>query len=288
MKLLISNYSSDSTTEPLYLNASLNKVGCESNLLQLNTSIYDGFDKNQPDVYIAHHEYLSKDLLVYLKDGGNKKVDLIINISNMSQENLSKLDSILSENNIKLAFYFVNNYDTKLHSRNNIVSLLHGADLFLTSEPKQYSIDYAIFIDNKSQIRHIDGSYHYITYDKGIDQVADLYFPIHRLSHLYQNYNKVVFRYFHGIFTQAFFDSAVRTKYVYFDVDNDELLRKHLTKLLGEEGLCDLSNENSGDIMEIIMNKHTCLNRTKSLLSQLPAKEYVDNLQKLIENRGKI
>lgn len=285
MKILISDYSSDSSTEPVYLNTSLNKAGCRSTILPLNTSIYDGFDISKPDVYITHHEYLSNDLLVYLKKNEIKNLDLIINITGISQENLSKLDSIFDENRIKPAFYFVNHYFNKLTSKTNIISLLHGADLFLKPQSKQYEIDYAVLIDSKEQIKDMRGSYHYLTHDNKIDKISDICMPINRLCHIYHNYHKIIFRYFHGIFTQAFFDSGIRTNAVYFDVDiNKETLSKHILKLFGSESFCDFSSPESGRIKEKILNKHTCLHRTKSLLSQLPAREYLDNIQKVIES----
>lgn len=291
MKILISDYSSDLSTEPLYLNTCFNNAGCKSTLLSNSTSIYDGFDMVDPDIYITHHQILSKDLLLYLKENQTKKIDLVINVTGMNQDDLSRLDSIFSDNNIKPALYFVNHYDSGLRSRNNIVSILYGADLFLSSEKKQYDIDYGIFIQSKEELGSIGETYHYITYNKNIDKIADIFLPTNRLTHLYHNYNHIVFKYFDGIFPQVFFDAAIKVNSVFFDLTNNNdknKLNKHIGKLLGEGNHCKLSDLDSGKIREQINSKHTCLHRAKSLLSQLPAKEYIDNLQKIIDNRGKI
>lgn len=291
MKILISDYSSDFTTEPMYLNTCFNNAGCKSTLLPNKTSLYDGFDICKPDVYITHHKMLSKDLLLYLKENSDRKLDLIVNISDMSQENLSKLDSVLNENKIKPALYFVNYYDHGLKSRNNIISLLPGADLFLKSENKQYDIEYAIMIQSKEDCKPIGDTYHFVTYNQNIDKIADIFLPIYRLAHLYSNYRHIVFKYFDGYFSQAFFDASIRVDSIFFDLTNSEqteLLTSQLNKLLGDKNFCSLTSLNSGKIKNIVLNKHTCLNRAKSILSQLPAKEYVDNLQKIIESRGAV
>lgn len=290
MKVLISDYSSDLTSEPLYLSTCFNQAGCKSTLLTKQTSLYDGFDMCKPDVFITHHDHLSKDLLIYLTENTNHKIDLIINITGIGQDYLTKLDTILSENKIKPTLYFINYYDHSLASKNNIVSILPAADLFLTSEAKQYEIEYALMIQSKEDATPLGDTYHTVTTMKNIDQIADIFLPVHRLCHLYPNYKSIVFRYFNGIFPQAFFDAAIRTDSVFFELVNNankKILDKQLKKLLGGENYCSLSSKDSGKIKNITLNKHTCYNRAKSLLSQLPAKEYVDNLQKILENRGK-
>lgn len=286
MRVLISDYSSDLTTESLYMNTCLNEAGCKSTVLSSKTSIYDGFDMCKPDLYITYHENLSKDLIEYFKDTTAKKTDIVINISGLTQEHLSRLDSVFSDNNIKPALYFTNYYDHGLTSRNNIVSILPGADLFLTSEKQAYDIDYGIFVNSKEDLVSVGDTYHFITLNRGIDKISDIYLPIHRLTHLYRNYKSIVFKYFEALFSQVFFDAAIKTDSVFFDAQKSEhkgLIAKYLPKLLGGDNYCSLSSPDSGNIKNIILSKHTCFHRTKSLLSQLPAKEYVDNLQKLIE-----
>lgn len=286
MRVLISDYSSDITTESLYMNTCLNEAGCKSTVLSNKTSIYDGFDMCKPDVYITYHENLSKDLVEYLKDTTAKKTDIVINISGLTQEHLSKLDSIFSDNNIKPALYFTNYYDHGLTSRNNIVAILPGADLFLTSEKQAYEIDYGIFVNSKEDLIATGSTYHFITLNKGIDKIADIYLPIHRLTHLYSNYKNIVFKYCEALFSQVFFDAAIKTDSVFFNTQKPackEFIAKYLPKLLGDSNYCSLESPDSGHIKKIILGKHTCFHRAKSLLSQLPAKEYVDNTQKLID-----
>jgi hypothetical protein len=284
MKILISDYSSDYSTEPLYLNTIFNQIGCKSTLLSNDVSVFDSFDTCEPDIYITHHSILSKDLLVYLASA-TRKIDLAINITGISQDDLSKMDSIFSSNNIVPSMYFVNRYDHSLFSRNKITTILHGADLFLSSEAKQYDIEYGIFVDDASQIKLLDSTYHYITYLKTAEKDADIFLPVHRLTHMYHNYKHIVFKYFHNIFPQAFFDAAVRSGSVLFDLSDRSALQSNLSKLFGDENYCDFANTSTGSIKDKVLGKHTCFHRAKSLLSQFPAKEHIDNLQKIIESK---
>lgn len=283
MKVLISDYSSDNTTEPLYFNAILNSIDCKSTLWPDNTSTFDIFDIVQPDIHITHHSKISKDLVIYLQQS-SRKIDLIVNITGMNQENVRDFIKALNEYNIDPALLFVNHYDHNIQTKKtNIISILHSADVFLKSEQPHYNIEYGIIINNENQVKPLGQTYHYITNNKSLEKNVDILLPIGRLAHLYNNYKNILFRYFDKEVPQIFFDAAYRNNSVLFDLEDRTLLNGQLKKLLGEENLCDPSIENSGDIREKIKQKHTCLHRVKSLLSQLPAKEYIDKLERIIE-----
>lgn len=279
MKVLISDYSSNNTTEPLYLNTIFNTIGCESTLWPKNISTFDMFDMTQPNLHITHHSMLSRDLAVYLQ---NAKVDLVVNITGISQQNLTALDSILDDYKIKPVFFFVNRYDPKLKSKTNIVTILHGADLFLGAVQPQYSIDYGIFVNSTSQIKPLGDTYHYITSNDKLVNDADIFLPVYRLNNVYPNYKHIVIRYFDGIVPQIFFDASLYS-HVFFDLENREILNSHLKRILHEENKCSLEDYTSGNVRDLITKKHTCLHRAKSLLSQLSCKDLTDSLQGLIE-----
>lgn len=281
MKVLISDYSSNHTTEPLYLNTIFNTIGCESTIWPKNISTFDMFDMSMPNLHITHHSMLTKDLAIYLQ---NTKINIIVNITGISQQNLTSLDNIFSEYNIHPLFFFVNGYDSNLKSKTNIVSILHGADIFLGKIQQQYEIDYGIFVDNKNQMEPIGQTYHYITNSDNLTNDVDIYLPVFRLNNLYVNYKNIVIKYFNKILPQILFDASIYNGNVFFDIKDRSLLDDHLKKLLGEENKCNLNNDESGKIRDLILKKHTCLHRAKSLLSQLPdTKIYIDNLQNIIE-----
>jgi len=281
MKILIKDYSSEHSTEPHYLNTIFNMIECNSTLWNNNLSTFDMFDLVKPDIYLTHFHHINKDVMLYLAE--NRDIDLILNITGMSQDQLQKLESIFIDAKINPALLFVNQYDPPIHSKKyNIVPILHGADIFLPHQPKEYDIECAIFVNNKEQIKPMGDTYHCISNNSELQENADIIFPIHMLAGIYHNYNKCVIRYFNNVFSQLFFDAAIRIP-TFFDISNRESLNKNLSKLLGSDEYCNIDNLNSGSIADKIKSKHTCLHRAKSVLSQLPCKQYLDNLQDIID-----
>lgn len=284
MKILLSNYTNQYSTEPTYLNTAFNIAGCQSTIWPNNISTFDIFDTVKPDVHITHHSKLSLDLAIYLQE--SKNIDLIINITGLNQSSLIELEDKLSSFNIKPLLYFVNHHETSLKSKKtNLMTLLHGADIFFSMPPKQYTIEYGIFINNKNQIESMDinKTYHYISNDEDMSKYADMSMPIQQLVGLWGNYSKIVFKYFNNALTQTFFDAVYYNNNVYFDIKDRSVLDRILIKMFGDGKYCDLNIDNSGDIASKIKQKHTCLHRAKSLLSQLPCKEQTDQIQKVIE-----
>ena len=282
MKILINNYSNSHSTEPIYLNTAFNAAGCESTLWPSNVSTFDIFDMVQPNIHITHHSKLTIDLATYLKEA--KNIDFIINITGLNQDHLIAMEEKLLSFNIKPKLYFVNHYDHNLKSnRVNIMTLLHGADIFFGKGKKQYSINSAILIDNKDQIYPYGDTYHYLSVNDQLVNDVDICMPLHHMSQLWGNYDKIIIRYFNNSLSQIFYDAAYYNNNVYFDLKDRTLLDYVLAKMLGEGKHCDLNIQESGNVSDKIKQKHTCLHRAKSLLSQLPRKEQIDKLNNIIE-----
>lgn len=284
MKFLISDYSSEHSTEPLYLNTIFNFIGCTSTVCPQNLSAFDAFDLTTPNVFITHFSKVTKDVVYYLKD--NKNIDIIINVTNLRQDSLDEMESVLYSNGIKPLFFFVNAYDHPLKSKKTKINvILHGADVLFGQINKMFHIDYGIFVNNKESISPIGETYHYLSTYQQLESTADIVMPTHKLTHFYPSYKNIVFKYFDNILPQAFFDAAYYGNSVYYDIEDRSILDIHLQKLFGEANLC--SNEDSGKVSSKIKQKHTCLHRAKSLLSQLPCKEFTDKLQNIIEEQLK-
>lgn len=283
MKVLISNYASEQSTEPLYFNATLNAIGCQSTLRPPNVSTFDIFDIIQPDLYITHHSQLTQDIPIYLSNNSNK-IALAINITGLNQNQLKELENAFDNFNITPSLFFVNYCNHNLQSRKtNIVNIPYGADIFLNTEQNQYSIQYGIFVDHKDQIKPIGQTYHYITNNNKLNNVADIFLSVDKLTHLYHNYDHIVYRYFNNVLDQSFFDASYRNLSVLFDIEDRTELKAVLGKLLDNENICDINDINSGNIRDKILQKHTGLHRTKSLVSQLLPKKYVDDIQTFID-----
>lgn len=279
MRFLISDYSSEYSTEPLYLNTIFNSIGCSSTIWPQGTSAFDAFDITNPNVFITHFTKVNRDIISYLKD--RKDIEIVVNITNMKQEHLTNMESIFYSNGIKPSFYFVNAYDHNLKSnKTNINVILHGADILFGKINKFFDIEYGIFVEKQGDIYPAKNTFHYISTNQKMSDAIDIAMPAHKLIMLYPSYRKIVFRHFDNIFHQSFFDAAYYSECVFYDISDRSVLDSHLQKLFGESGLC--SNEDSGNISSRIKQKHTCLHRAKSMLSQLPCKEFTDRLQSIM------
>lgn len=286
MKFLISNYSSNESTEPLYLNTALNLIDCQSTLWPDNVSAYDIFDIVKPDIHITHHKKLTIDILLYMKE--NKGTDLVINITGLKQNELSNLEQIAKEYDVTPLMFFSNQHDHGLKSsKTNITTISHGADVFLGMSDKQFDIDYGIFVNDQDQIYPIGETYHYIANKQELQNIADFYVPINNLSNGYINYKHIIIRYFNNIIPQVFFDAAFYNGSVFFDVKDRTVLNTYLKYVLGDSNYCDINSIETGNVRDKILKKHTCLHKTKSLLSQLPCKEETEKLQQIIESNLK-
>lgn len=285
MKFLISDYSSYSTTEPIYFNNTLNSIGCISTLWNHNKfSTYDMFDIAKPDIYLTHYLALSNETITYL--GENNNIDFILNITNIKDNDFNRLCDILSDHNIKPKFFFNNNCSQKLNSRKiNVVNIAHGADIYMNGEKYPYNIDYGIFVNDPKQMVAVGDTYHFLSNNKKLENIADIVLPNIALCSIYKNYKNIVFKYYDGYFDQTFFDAAYYGNHIFVSIDNRSDLESSLSKMFGQTNVCSLLDMNSGNINNIIKTKHTCLNRTKSLLSQLSSKEYVDKLSLIIEGK---
>lgn len=268
MKFLISNYSTPWNTEPYYFNAGLLMAGEESSIFDTTISVYDNFDKSNPDVFICHVGNISKDLIHYIKE--NPKIKLLFNINAADTNLIEKAHQILNTNNINYIFF--GNQDS-LPQIDNIkyLKLLPGADVFINKQKSQYNIDKLIFIDSKNQIEKLSGTYHYTTTNPELGNDVDLFFPIMTLSLLFNNYDEIIFKGNSYIGSQISFNAIYSGTKVIFDTKENVDLDK-IDAIFKKQKL-----------LTSVKNKHTCLHRLKSLMSQLSYNEIAIKIERLIE-----
>ena len=133
MKLLIQNYSSEETTEPLYINECVNRVEGSSSAIwgDKSVSAYDMFDAVNPDLFLTHYTLLSDDVVKYLSSSG---IDLVLNITGAEQGHIDMLEEIISNNKIKCPLVFTNKpqgLSQIIQRKTKLVSIMHAADPFL-------------------------------------------------------------------------------------------------------------------------------------------------------------
>jgi len=277
MKFLVDNYSSTYHTEPMYFNAVLNLIeGCSSDIRSNNMSIYDNFDLVNPDFFITHGGKLSTDIMSYLTEHTN--IHLVLNIRGINQEQVDNLENVLKSHDIKKATFFINYPNHEIVTKNiNVFVLAHGADIFLskTNEVK-YQIQKAIVISNKSQVTKREGTYHYLSNTSSMLKDVDICLPAVYMSNFYKNYDKIIFKPFGKVVPQSYFDAILGGNMVEYEPDsNNDPTIAILANIF--EG-CDTFEK----VKQQVRNKHTCLHRTKSLLSQLPCNELVVKLGNII------
>jgi hypothetical protein len=292
MKFVINDYSSANQSESHYLNATFNSIdGCSSVLWDGGQiSAFDLFDTVRPDIWITHFKYIVNDGLIYMGQKGNN-TELIINITGANQEEVSSLEDFIISKNVRCLFFFTNLDDNTITTKKiNIVKVQLGADLFLLNNNRNqlsYNVEKAIFINNKTEIKPYSTTHHIISNNIEATDGADLVLTIAQLGSIYHNYSEIIFRYFDRVVPQLFYDATYAGNRVYYDIDNDEkrnYVNQKFKKILKiENNICDPQSLDFEYIKSCVKNKHTCLHRAKSLLSQLPAHEFIKKLEVLID-----
>lgn len=277
MKFLIDNYSSTYHTEPMYINAVLNLIeGCSSNMRSDRMSVYDNFDLVSPDFFITHGAKLSQDILSYLNE--HNSIHLVVNVSGVTQDQIQTLEMVLKDNNINKVTFFINYSNHGLVTKNiNIFVLAHGADIFLSNNNEvKYSIQQGIIVSNKSQITKREGTYHYLSNTASISKDVDIFLPAMHMSNFYRSYDKIVFKSFGKVIPQSYFDAIFHGNMVEYEPDssNDPAIAILANVFEGCDTFAKMKQQ--------VRNKHTCLHRTKSLLSQLPCNDLVVKLGNII------
>ena len=269
MRVLIDNYSSRTSTEPIYFEQTMKRVGIEVVVWNRNQiSTYDIFDRVQPDLFITHQGHLDNDVVKYLFNS-KKQLDLVLNVTGLDEEKSVALNRLLQElklaGKVKIPFVFSNTpegipearlKDFKTHS------ILPGADLFIPNySGLDFEIDAArVYVGELDHdFNGENETYHNIEIGEKTE-FSDFSATAVDMMPLYLKYRQVCFI---GkpkdIFSQLLFDSKIRHNNVKLISDNQEGLHKVI------EGVFKTTNPSSKDIK----TRHTCLHRTNRLLSKL-------------------
>jgi hypothetical protein len=118
-----------------------------------------------------------------------------------------------------------------------------------------------------------------ISINKQIKDDVDFCLPITMLSSIYSKYEEIIFTDITRSIPQYFFDAIYRGEKVYYDILDDEK-SKMADEIIGSvlkigNGLNYNNPDKITDFSSLkkhVEEKHSSLNRTKTLLSQLPQK----------------
>lgn len=275
MKFLVQNYSSEYSTQALYLSRCLNEQEEYSSVLWNNScSLYDIMDKEKPDYFITSAFMLSKDFVYYVNSSNfvPRDIKLLLNIDGVSQDVVNSLENSLVSNNIKCPFFFSNNHNIKTN-KIRLVNINNAYDVYLSQKSTiQYNIGKAIIINSKEQATKYDGSYHILAINNDLSEVADIVLPESRLCALYHNYDEIIVH-IEDIVPQAFFNAIMYGNKVYYKSSNKEV-KTSIEKLLRTDASLDYDDANRqtdfSEIKKTVKERHSSYNRVKTLLSQLP------------------
>ena len=267
MRVLIDNYSSRTSTEPIYFEQTMKRVGIEAVAWNRNQiSTYDVFDRVQPDLFITHHNHLDNDIIKYLF-GSTKPLDLVLNVTGLDEEKSVALNQLLQDlktKKVNVPFVFSNTpegipearlKDFKTHS------ILPGADLFIPNHSGlDFEIDAArVYMGEVFANFDKHDTYHNIEIGEKT-QFSDFSATAVDMMPLYLKYKQI---YFIGkpedLVSQLLFDSKIRHDNVTLLSDDQERLDTIL------ESVYKTNFASPQDIK----TRHTCLHRTKRLLSKL-------------------
>jgi hypothetical protein len=285
MKFLLDNFSDSHSTQSLYLNKHLNDIGYVSNIrMDPHQSLYDALDIYSPDIYISSIPTFSKDALFYIKENAQRNIKLIMCINGANQSIVDKVEDLLKANEIDCLFFFGNKKDVNTKFI-KYITVQEAADINILEARNElkYNIQKAVIVTDKSKVKNYSGTYHVISLSQNMNK-CDFFVPASVLTHLYQNYDEIIFTDFEGYIPQYFFDAVARNKKIYYDINdinvenkvNDILtkvlkLESHSLNYNSENKLKDFSNLN-----KYVLEKHTGLNRTKTIISQLPQQKLLE------------
>jgi len=266
MKILIQDYTNQSSTESRFLYTELNKyenIQAQFFMPQQQHSIYDMMDSFQPDFIIADAIGIHKDLIHYgmNNDLKNKLILRVNDALDSTQAGFLENNDFIKHN----VCFFIGNKKTQ--NKIKYVNLKPCVDLNIPAINLKQKIPLCIISKTKPSNTVIKDKkcFHVISFEENSN--ADMVGPNINIAGLYGNYDCIIFDNIKKL-EQPFFDALYRCGSVYFNSE-DKNLSKQSTELFGQ----DLNVNNSVDfesVKKILNEKHTPKNRTKQLLSNMP------------------
>ena len=300
MRVLIHNYSTSQTTEPLYLTEAFNAIeGVTANIwsAQVNASTFDVFDSFKPDLFITDIKMISNDVIKYLSSAPN--IEMLVNVSDARQEHIDQAKDVFNENNINCPFMFFNNpneFNTLKRKGIDLASLMLGADIYLSKQnvdSPDYSADLGVFSDYDARDRLSEEvsnfrTYHFLSSSEDLAGEVDISMHHMHTYSLFPKYKKSIVTTKEPTIPQSFFDSIIygNDTYIMPRYENQrDKLSETMKKVLGVGfDLTSLDSEIDFSLLKRkVLESHTCLSRAKRICEKLKRNEVADKLQEEIE-----
>jgi len=280
MKFAIDNYVEHNHTQPLYFHKHINDYEDHEAVLLNNhgAGTYDTFDEIQPDVYITSASLISEEAVQYLSEN---PIQTCINIQNIKPKEVLVLEEIIRDKGINCLFFFSNHHKRvqPVTKKIRYHRIMDCADLNLNIADSQleYNIEKLILCAGDVEIKNYGKTFHISSTDSELGGAIDFTLPVHLLKTLYSNYEEIILADCNYSLSQCFFDALSIGKKAYYDViaENErKVIEQTVKTLFGEDYdlyyASDTRTTDFSKIQEIVLEKHTSANRTKTLLSQIP------------------
>ena len=283
MKVLVQNYSSPLTTEPLYLTECMKRIGIESSLwADNNVATFDIFDTYKPDVFISNFAFLTEDIIKYLSQ--NNSIKMLLNVTGTSKDHLAMILQTLDAKNIKNYHLFTNNF--RHPHGDSVEKILPCCDVFISCPPPQFKIPLAVVTNDKNE--KVEGFiddkevYHLVSYGKK-EEWSDYTTDIRSFWGLAKCYDEVKLIDDGLISTSQFFFQATMlcNKFSIMSQSNDQ--RDAFEEILSELFTPEETSESVESIVKKQISKnHTCFNRTSQVLKMLGMEEKSKELLEIL------
>jgi len=180
MKILIHNYSSETSTEPMILGQAFKDGGDQVVMWASAMSAYDIFDAVDPDLFICKATMLNREMVKRLSESPHCQV--VVNCEGLVRDQLPQLDQI-----VRNSFKYDNTGNLPVHT-------LTAFDPFLVKNKQntpRYKGKCLSLVGTKPENRFIrDKMSHIVSYSSMYED-ADIYVPIHYMANIYSKYEEI-------------------------------------------------------------------------------------------------
>lgn len=285
MRTLFHDYSSDTTTEPRYLTAALKNCGLDAHLWgDLKTSAFDVFDQVKPDVFVTHWQAITPDIVKYLSQA--PQIKLVMNVTGMSDSQVSDFESFTKEKGITVAFIFTNSCISSIPKCEVPYHRIFPAfDLFsIVRKDNEPLCPRAIFAKGKSDLVDAQtaegGVYHRVQFTNGeIDPGFDIRSNAASAHHLYKSYKSfTLVGETEFCCSQIFFDLTMNATGITVKPENVDQFGEFLKTMFKDGG----SFENIGtELKNQLKSKHTPFHRAGTFVKHLKDKDAMTKVEQM-------
>lgn len=282
MKFLIDSYSDPIfSTQSMYLHYHLDDMDEHTSYITSpNMPLYDTLDAFKPDVYITSARTLRWDYIEYCKDN-KPNIKTFINIDDTKAGDIFDVIEEIGSKNIEAKIFGNPTKKQRINIKTDVMPMMPAIDLNIDKYFKgnkikwKNKIDYLLVCDNYHSINMpkemLESSSFHVFSQDGNGDLLETIVKYHMEG--FHNYEQIIFTNLQNGLSQLFFEalsSGTPTYYCNAEDNHDEMLSKILKtdQTLNWKDKSRVTDFSS--IISHIKEKHTSLNRTKTLLSQLP------------------